>query len=178
METQLNKQKLKDLILYICARTEPSKLGAVKLHKALYFADMLAYADRGRPLSGETYIRQAFGPTARHLLPTLSELASESLLEIEEVNFYGYRKKEFKAKNAPKLPRYEAELLDSVLEFVTRMSASEISDFTHDTVWRMLENGETIPYHTVFLWFPVEITDEDRAWADEAAKQVGLESAT
>lgn len=177
MTAQFDRETFKKIVLYVCASTEPSKLGAVKLHKVLYFADMLAYASRGRSLTGETYVRQAFGPTARRLLPVLAELESAGLLEINEVDFYGYKKKEFRAKSRPELGGFETRLLEDVLAFVTRMTANEISDFTHDKVWQMLENGEPIPYHTVFLWFPVEITDEDRAWADEVAKQIVTETA-
>jgi hypothetical protein len=37
---QFDPTKFKELILFICGSCEPSQLGAVKLHKILYLADL------------------------------------------------------------------------------------------------------------------------------------------
>ena len=73
---QFDLAKLKDVILYACSRCEPSRLGAVKLHKILYFSDMIYYANVGAPLTGATYRKRPMGPTCDQLLATLNELVA------------------------------------------------------------------------------------------------------
>ena len=90
---QFDRAKLKTVILYICSKCEPSQLGVVKLHKALYLADMLVYAYVGAPITGATYRKRALGPTCDQLLAVLRELSKEGVLEIREVEYFGYRKK-------------------------------------------------------------------------------------
>jgi hypothetical protein len=38
---QFDRAKLKTVILYACSKCDAEQMGAVKLHKVLYFADML-----------------------------------------------------------------------------------------------------------------------------------------
>lgn len=175
METQFDRQKFKDLVLYVCAACEPSKLGAVKLHKVLYFADMLAYAGFRKPITGESYVKQRFGPTARHLLPIIGELEREGFLQVTETEFYGYQKKQFHVRRDIDTARFsedEIRLIERVIAWVCNQTASEISDLTHDEVWRAADMGEEIPYFTVLNWFPTEITDKHRAWGAAEAEKI------
>ena len=57
---QFDRAKLKTVILYVCSRCEPAQLGAVKLHKVLYFTDMLHYAHAGTAVTGATYRERPF----------------------------------------------------------------------------------------------------------------------
>lgn len=43
--------KLKDVVHYVCAQCNQDELGNVKLHKILYFADMLHYLSLRKPLT-------------------------------------------------------------------------------------------------------------------------------
>src|ERR1700731_102233 len=92
---QFDLVQLKDVILYACSRCEPSRLGAVKLHKILYFSDMIHYANVGAPLTGATYRKRPMGPTCDQLLVTLNELARDGALKIRDVDYFGYLKKEY-----------------------------------------------------------------------------------
>jgi hypothetical protein len=62
---KVDLQKLKDVVHYICAQCRQDELGNVKLHKILYFADMLHFLGSNRPLTGVEYQKQSFGPVAR-----------------------------------------------------------------------------------------------------------------
>ena len=66
-DIQFDRRKLLSVVHCICATGPVEELGRVKLHKILYFADMLHYAARGQPLTGVEYQKQPFGPAARHL---------------------------------------------------------------------------------------------------------------
>jgi uncharacterized phage-associated protein len=172
---RFDRAKLKAATLYVCSRMQPHELGNVKLHKILYFADMLRFADQGEPLTGVDYIKQRFGPIARHLTSVLEELAREGSLRIETRNYYGFEKRDYIALAEPDrsvLGNAGVDLLDHVIAFARERSASELSELSHDVAWRAADMGERIPYAGVFGWAPEEVTDEDQQAALAEARRV------
>ncbi len=172
---QFDRAKLRAVILYACSKCEPSQLGAVKLHKVLYYTDMIHYAHVGTPVTGATYRKSAFGPTCDQLLSTLADLVREKALEIKGVEYFGYYKTEYLAKKAPESERLNADelrLLDEMLDFVCRQNtAKTISDFSHNRAWEMAEYGDILPYHSVFHLFPTQVSQQAMEWASgEVAK--------
>src|SRR5690242_6938392 len=125
---QFDRAKLKAVILYTCSKCDSSQLGAVKLHKVLYFADMLHYAHVGAPITGATYRKRSFGPTCDQLLSTVSDLVRDRQLEMKEVEYFGFWKKEYVPLVAPeteRLSQTERSLLDEVIEFVCRNNTAK-----------------------------------------------------
>jgi hypothetical protein len=161
---QFDRAKLRAVILHTCQSCPPERLGAVKLHKVLYFLDMIHYAQSGSSVTGATYVKRPFGPTCSQLLRTLREMESEGSLEIREADYYGLRKKEYIAVSPPEaaiLNDSERDLLNDVIDFVCqRNSARTISDYSHQTPWEMAEFGEEIPYHSSYLLIPSEVSPE------------------
>jgi hypothetical protein len=180
---QFDKEKLKATILYTCTLCEAAELGAVKMHKVLYFFDMLHYAQVGSPATGATYRKSAHGPTCDALLPMLREMEAAGEIRVREVDYFGYRKKEFHALTEPEIQRFsgaERALLDEVIDFVCRdNTAKTISDFSHGRAWEIAEFGEVIPYHSALHLFPDQVSLEAMDWASgeeaeiEAARQEG-----
>jgi hypothetical protein len=173
---QFDREKFKDVVHYICAACSPDKLGNVKLHKTLYYADMLFYVKSGRPITGAVYQKQQFGPTAAWLSAALRELERDGRLRIDDVEFYGFRKKAYESRREPnlsRLPDEEKEYVDAAIKFVCHdHTAREISDFSHSGVWEAADMGEELPYYTAFSLFPVEITDDDVAWGTAEAQKI------
>jgi hypothetical protein len=161
---QFDRAKLKAAILHTCRAVQPERLGAVKLHKVLYFLDMIHYAQTKRPVTGATYKKRPYGPTCVPLLPMLREMEREDLITIRDVDFHGLRKKEYVARadeEAGVLNETELDLLDEVIEFVCdKNTARTISEFSHKLPWEMAEFGEVIPYDSSYLLFPVETSPE------------------
>ena len=138
-------------------------LGNVKLHKALYYADFLTYLATMKPLTGADYQRQKFGPTARHLSAALLELQDEGRVSVHARDYFGYPKKVYQSRLLPQTNRLtdaERATIIEVLAFVCGLTASEISDFSHDEVWSSVRMGERIPYYASFALIPVEISDD------------------
>jgi hypothetical protein len=166
---QFDRAKLKTVILYTCANCDPLHLGAVKLHKVLYFADMLHYAHVGAPITGATYRKRALGPTCDQLLPTLRDLDNAGDIEVRDVDYFGFRKKEYVPLRAPEIERLsesERSLLDEVIEFVCRNNtAKTISDYSHNRAWEMAQFGDILPYYSAFLLFPTQVSPEAMEWA-------------
>jgi hypothetical protein len=173
---QLDRQKLKSAILRIVSSCSPEELGAVKLHKALYYADMTQFAANGSPITGATYRKRPFGPTCDAALRAIRDLQSEGALKTRDVDYYGYTKKEFVRTHEPSftgLSGGELSLLDDMTAFVCREhTARAISEFSHDVSWEMTDMGEVIPYHLAFNLVPAIVSAEALAWADSAADDI------
>lgn len=174
---QFDRTKLADLVLHICGTTSPETLGAVKLHKILFFSDMVHYLDSGSPLTGETYRKNDFGPTAAHLWDVMEALKKSGKLRYRQVDFFGFPKWEFEALDEVDLEerfsKRQIELVETVKRWICDgHSAASISDLSHNRAWELTDQGETIPYHTAYQMIPVEITDADLKWAEAEAKAV------
>jgi uncharacterized phage-associated protein len=170
---QFDREKFKEAIWFLASYCPPDELGNVKLHKALYFADMLHYLDEGRPLTGAEYIKQRFGPTARHLSACASELAAEGKIEVRDRFHYGLPKRDYLPRQPfepQRLSASELALLREIADVVRARSAKEISELSHNAAWETAAMGETLPYFSALALAPGEITDDDRTWALETAK--------
>ncbi|WP_159730047.1 Panacea domain-containing protein [Methylosinus sp. Ce-a6] len=166
---QFDVEKLENLVIYACRKAERSALGAVKLHKVLYFSDMLFYAEHGTAITGATYRKRPFGPTCDVLLSSLRSLEKRGAIRIHEVDYFGYLKKEFESLTQPELSRFselEIALVDEVVDFVcNENSAKTISDFSHNRAWESVEFGDVIRYNSVFSIFPTDVSPEAIEWA-------------
>lgn len=162
-------------VIEVCS-DDLDKLGRTKLHKVLYYADMLSYVSRGEGLTGVDYIKQPFGPTARFLGWALRELSAAGAIEIRNRAFHGLPKQDFLLRQpcaTNRLDAGERELLRDVIEFVCGFSAKEISEISHAKPWESVGFGERIPYATAFLLLPQRLPNAaDKAWADQEAKDI------
>jgi len=176
---QFDREKFKDVIHFVCTRCETAELGRVKLHKILYFADMLHFLSAGRPLTGCEYQKQQFGPTAKHLNWAIGQLRSEGRVRCERRDFFGFAKDDFVSMREPDSKRLSSDehaLLNEVIDFVCARTAREISELSHSAAWEMVKFGEVIPYFSALFLAPSETTEEDVAWAEATVKELGLAS--
>jgi hypothetical protein len=176
---QFDRTKFKELILFVCGSCEPSRLGAVKLHKILYLADMLRFAFEGRAITGSVYIKREFGPTSQHLLGALRELQREDAIRVGACIYFRFRKATYLPTREPDLSIFtedEIALVRDVVDFVANQNtAKTISEFSHSRAWEMAEFGAEIPYHTAFALFPSEVSDEAIEWAASVSGEVEAE---
>lgn len=165
-----NPQKFKSLVHYICWKCsdDPSKLGSVKLNKAVWLSDLRAYYGLGHPITGARYVKRQFGPVPSAILPVLRELEDDGSLTIRESSYYGNTKREYIATTAPPAGFMEADeqaIVDRVIEFVSeKHTAMSISEASHDHIWKAAKDGEEIPHFTVFAR-PGKLTEDELEWA-------------
>jgi hypothetical protein len=175
---QFDRAKLKTVILYTCAKCEPMKPGIVKLHRVLYYADMLHYAFVGAPITGATYRKRSFGPACDDLLSTLRELRNEGAIDIRESEYFGYRRKEYVTRCHPEIDRLSVDalaLLNDVIDFVcSNDTAKPIGDYSLDRPWEMAEFGDELPYHSAFHLFPTQVSEEAMEWASGEIDKCGM----
>ena len=166
-----DRSRFKQLVHYVCSRCaeDPSKLGAVKLNKALWLSDLRAYYKFGGPITSARYVKRQYGPVPSQIVPTLKELQQEGALMVETVDHFGKKKKEFIVQEmefGEFLSDSEKALVDETIRFVTEEhTAASISDLSHDHIWTAAEDGEELPHFTVFA-NPAPVTDEELEWAN------------
>jgi len=171
-QVQFNKDKLLEAVQFVCDYANSDKLGNVKLHKILYFADMFKFLETGSPITGVEYIKQKMGPTARHLAWAVKELEKQGTLSVSIEDFHGYQKKKYLSEKAfvqEKLSDEELKFLIEFIDFFNDYSAQETSEISHNEAWQSVRMGEVIPYHSVYRLFPTEIDESDINWAKQEA---------
>ena len=174
---RFNYEKFLTAVHVVCSSCADDALGRVKLHKILYFADFLRYLEPGEPMTGEDYLKQKFGPTARHLNKALHELEEIGALKTETRPFHGYLKYTFNSLRAPQTNLLSAEelaLLREVIDFVCKHTATQISEFSHSEPWTLVDVGDRIPYFSSYGMVPLEVGADDLDWAANEAERLGL----
>ncbi len=174
----VDAQKLKSVVHYICTfcRQDPSRLGAVKLHKILWYVDAQTYARLGEAILGEDYTRAPHGPMAVHLDSALRMLEKEGHLSIRTVGFQGKQKREYIASGTPDvsfLSEKGKRILDEVIRNVCEdHSAYSISERSHDQIWEVAEPGERVPYQEQLVVRLLPLTEDDQAWVDSELERL------
>lgn len=169
----LDDTKLDALILYVVNRVEnPADLGATKLHKILWFSDLMMFANYGKSIAGETYIKMPPGPWGEHVESSLDRLKASGLLVERREPHYNRTQRRFFALKSAEISRFSPEEISVVEDMISaicsRHTATSISDFSHSPIWKMTQDRQPIPLDTVFAMNTVEPDAEDYAWAKTA----------
>lgn len=175
LHPEFNREKFKDVVHFVCASCSPEELGNLKLHKILYFSDMLKFLSSLQPLTGVEYIKQKFGPTARHLTWAVNELCKEGRLKVVRRDYFGFEKVDYISLTSPsrkRLSNDDVHLLSDVIDFVCSKSAKEISELSHDAAWEAAELGQTIPYYAAPGLVPAPVSEQDIAGAIDEAHRI------
>jgi Protein of unknown function (DUF4065) len=167
---QESERKFAELVIYISQRSAHDfYFGATKLNKILYLSDFRAYGMWGKPITGAEYQHLKQGPAPRRLRPVRDALQAENALAVQPVLFPD-GKVQHRTVNLrqPDLSLFEAKeisLIDSVIDEMRNMSATEASNLSHQYVgWLMTDEGETIEYSTIFLSAePMSLAETKRA---------------
>ncbi|MEX2118596.1 MAG: Panacea domain-containing protein [Pirellulales bacterium] len=162
-------KKLRELILYICHRSEgDATFGATKLNKLLFYCDFLAYTQFGRAITWHTYQRLPNGPAPVALLPITKDMERRKEIAIGEHNYYGHKQKRTLALRDADLSVFRAEeiaLVEEVIEECRGINATRMSLLSHGfRGWQLAENGENIPYEVALVDFE-RPTEKDLALA-------------
>lgn len=156
VKQQPDDDKLRQLILYICERSEGDPgFGAVKLNKLLFLADFLAYLRYGQAVTGQEYQALRQGPAPRRMLPIMREMHEAGEIAVRERDFYGRRQRRAFALKEPDLSRFSAQeidLVDRILHDWWGANAAQVSERSHQFVgWQLAGEGEVIPYNVTLI---------------------------
>ncbi|MBF0375792.1 MAG: DUF4065 domain-containing protein [Alphaproteobacteria bacterium] len=163
---------MKDIILYVVSRVErPFDLGAVKLHKILWFTDLALMYRAGTTACGETFIKKPRGPWGSHVDKAIKALEKEGRLVEKAGSLAGFNQRQFFALVEPDLTRLKAieiSLLEQIIGIVCNShTASSISELTHDDLWERTPENRVMPADCVFDRLRAPPSAEDWAWAQQ-----------
>jgi hypothetical protein len=157
-------------------------LGATKLNKVLWYADVFAFAAHGQSITGATYVKRQFGPVPKDILDVRARLKATGAIVEKFANIGGYQQVQFIALREADVSGFSAEqisLVDRIMRAICYShTASSISHLSHDLVWESAEIGEVIPMEAAaFAGNVGEIDEEDMAWAIKEVDRIESERA-
>ncbi len=151
----------------------------VKMHKALFYSDMIFYALRGESITGAEYRKRDHGPTCDMALSAIRQLSDAGELEVKRVDYFGYWKRAFALRTSAEtneLSGDEKALIGDCVSFVCKNStAKAISEFSHSGPWELVGFGEVIPYYAAISLIPDEVSEETLAWGSDVGDQIEAE---
>lgn len=166
---------LTHFIMHECA-DNPSRLGATRLNKALWHADVLAYRATGMSVTGDKYVKRQNGPVPAEILATIRELASENKILVQEPEAQ-YDPRKFISLEKPdtsSLSENEMEIARFAISHVCSKTTTEVSNETHDIIWDAAKIGEPIPMEAMLAGASGEITADVADWALAAIESRNL----
>ena len=151
---QRKLQKFKELLIYILEKVgSKPNVGETVLYKLLYFIDFNFYEKYEEQLIGATYIKNHHGPTPKEFRKLVKEMEGKELMKVTN-RYFQYPQTKYLPLRKPDLTQFKAhekEIIDDVLNNLSNMNASEISEYSHNDVpWQTTEDGEIIEYESVF----------------------------
>lgn len=152
---QKNLKKFKEVLLYILNKVgSKPNIGETVIYKLLYFIDFNFYERYEEQLIGATYVKNNYGPTPIEFQKIVKEMEkSKELIKVKD-KFFQYPQTKYLPLREPdltKLKANETKIIDEVLEILSDMTASQISEYSHNDVpWLVHEDGEVISYESVF----------------------------
>jgi transcriptional regulator with XRE-family HTH domain len=152
---QKNLEKFKEVLLYILKKVgSKPNVGESVLYKLLYFIDFNFYEKYEEQLIGATYIKNNFGPTPKEFIKIVEVMEREEKLVRVKEKYFEYPQRKYLPLKDPDLSilkAHELMMIDEVLEKLSDMNATEISEYSHNDVpWLTTDDGEIIQYESVF----------------------------
>lgn len=155
---QENVEKFKEVLLYVLNKVgSKANVGQTVLYKLLYFIDFDFYERYEEQLMGAMYQKNHHGPTPIEFAKIVKDMEGEELVTVAD-QYFQYPQTKFLPKRKPdlsKLSSRETETIDEVLNRLSDMNASQISDYSHsDVPWMTTDDGDIIDYESVFYRTP------------------------
>jgi len=156
---QKNLGKFKEVLLYILNKVgSKPNVGETMIYKLLYFIDFNYYEKYEEQLIGATYIKNNYGPTPTEFIKIVKEMEKKEELSKVENRYFQYPQTKYLPLREPDLSKLKADelkMIDSVLERLSDMNATEISEYSHNDVpWLTTEDRKIIEYESVFYRSP------------------------
>lgn len=160
-EFKEDRQKLKELIVFISDECKVHETyGATLLNKLLFFADFLAYAKFGKPITGAEYVREKRGPVPSAVRTKeknpVRELMREGAIRIQETvlprNMTRRTPVALRHADLSLFSSEEIALVKSVIDSFGPWRAGTLSKYTHEfALWQSVALDEPLPYETIFV---------------------------
>lgn len=154
---KLNKDKFKQVLLYILDKCgAKANVGETVLYKLLYFSDFNFYELYEEPLTGEAYMKISYGPAPCHFKEITEEMIKKNEIKKVTAEYYGRPQKKYLPLVNVNVNQWnwsarEKETIDKVIETLSSLDATTISNYSHEDIpWKAAKEKEIINYETVF----------------------------
>lgn len=141
-----------------------SQLCSVKLHKILWYTEILALRQLGKTIVGETFRKEQFGPFSTHLNEVIADLEGSGLLTVRKAEDE-FETDEYVGKGQPDhaaLTDDQWRILDQTMkQIVEDHTAGSISEKSHGPIWEAVELHELMPVSAAALRW-MKPTDADK----------------
>jgi len=151
--------KFKEALLYILEKVGAKpNVDETVLYKLLYFIDFDFYELYEEQFIGATYIKNTYGPTPIEFRKIVDQMIDNG--EVEQVKSQYFKKPQRKylprrSADLSELNARELHVIDTVLDRLSHMSATAISDYSHkDVPWLITADKAPIEYESVFYRTP------------------------
>ena len=151
--------------------------GLTKLFKVLWFFEAKRFSIEHETFSGAEYTRDEHGPRPTLAYTLLPELEASGAIQRYSERYYNHDLRRARSLRPPAtglLNEDQARDLEYWINYVDGVSATQISEESHDYGWEIAKQGEKLPL-VAFLASRVRDPNQDElAWAKERAKALGL----
>jgi uncharacterized phage-associated protein len=152
---QKNIKKFREVLLYILGKVgSKANIGETVLYKLLYFIDFDYYERYEEQLIGATYQKNHYGPTPVEFAKVVEHMKDKGdLVEVRSQYFQRLQRKYMPVRDPDlsMLSADEIKTIDEVLERLSDMNATQISEYSHgDIPWKTTPDGKVIDYESVF----------------------------
>jgi len=150
-----NLKKFKQVLLYILGKVGAKpNIGETVLYKLLYFIDFNYYEKYEEQLIGATYIKNHHGPTPIEFQAIVNEMIESKEIEVVKSKYFQHLQKKYLPHHEPDLSVFNAneiKVIDDVLQKLSSMNASTISEYSHqDVPWMVTQKKKKIDYESLF----------------------------
>jgi transcriptional regulator with XRE-family HTH domain len=162
-----NLKKFKEVLLYILGKVGAKpNVGETVLYKLLYFIDFNYYEKYEEQLIGATYIKNHHGPSPIEFQTIVNQMIENKEIEIVKSKYFQHLQKKYLPHREADLTIFNAneiQLIDDVLQKLSGMNASTISEYSHqDVPWIVTPERQKIDYESVFYRTPAYSVREYR----------------
>lgn len=150
-QSQIDRKKYINTILYFLTYGNNQFLGKTKLNKLLYYFDFLTYKQSNSSATGDSYVHLDYGPVPENIDEILVEMKSKGLIDVETVILSNNgEKQKFTPNREPDksvFSKDELELLDKLVDKFEMWPTDKIVDQTHlEAPWFYSEPYERVSY--------------------------------
>jgi uncharacterized phage-associated protein len=135
--SDIDKNKYKNILLYLVKRLGGTLEGKKKLYKLLYYVDFDFFEKHEKKIVGDVYKKLEMGPVPISCDNIASELAQEKKLRIEEKELYpGYLPTTIYTILADPdiniFTKEEIEIIDRVIDKYGKLNGKDLERLTHN----------------------------------------------
>ena len=156
---QRHLAKFREVFLYILDRVgSKPNMGETVIYKLLYFIDFDFYEMYEEQLIGAAYQKNTYGPTPVEFAKIVQGMIASGEIEKAKRDFHGYPQTRYLPLREPDLSILrgnEVKVIDWVLNRLSDMNATQISEYSHgDIPWLTTDDNAIIEYESVFYRTP------------------------